>query len=142
MKLKSNQGMRALIEERKLVGLDVAFCQRCRDDLLEQILGNYRALQRFDEGARFRSGLGTTQDVPRWRERWGGPATYSSSLLLGRTTGMHPHLPGGRDVVACVEGGDVCHAPTVMRCVSSSAVRRELFTCCPGHQVPRRPGHG
>ena len=54
----SNPGMRALIEERRLFGLDVAFCPRCRDDLLEQILGNYRALQRFDEGARFRGDLG------------------------------------------------------------------------------------
>ena len=50
--------MRRLIEERGLFGLDVAFCPRCRDDLLEQILGNYRALQRFDEGARFRGDLG------------------------------------------------------------------------------------
>ena len=52
--------MRRLIEERRLVGLEVALCQSCRDDLLEQILGNYRALQRFDEGARFRGDLGTT----------------------------------------------------------------------------------
>jgi len=49
----SNPGMRRLIEERGLFGLDIAFCQQCRDDLLEQILANYRALQRFDEGARF-----------------------------------------------------------------------------------------
>ena len=76
--------MRALIEERRLFGLDVAFCPRCRDDLLEQILANYRALQRFDEGARFLEDLGTTQDVPRWRERWGGLAFYSKALLLGR----------------------------------------------------------
>ena len=54
----SNPGMRALIEERRLVGLKVAFCPRCRDDLLEQILANYRALQRFDEGARFQGVLG------------------------------------------------------------------------------------
>ena len=54
----SNPGMRALIEERRLVGLEVAFCPRCRDNLLEQILGNYRALQRFDEGARFLDDLG------------------------------------------------------------------------------------
>ena len=47
--------MRALIEERRLFGLDVAFCPRCRDDLLEQILANYRALI---EGARFRGDLG------------------------------------------------------------------------------------
>ena len=46
------------MEERGLVGLEVAFCQSCRDDLLEQILGNYRALQRFDEGARFLDDLG------------------------------------------------------------------------------------
>ena len=71
--------MRALIEERGLFGLDVAFCQRCRDGLLEQILGNYRALQRFDEGARFRGDLGTTQDVRRWRERWVGPAFFVSA---------------------------------------------------------------
>ena len=150
----SNPGMRRLIEERRLFGLEVALCPRCRDDLLEQILANYRALQRFDEGAtttwarrrtfldgvsgggaprptavhccssepracvhaclgpgrdglnggagrvsrpdnitmrvterrqarawplaaqatRFLGDLGTTQDVPRWRERWGGPA--------------------------------------------------------------------
>ena len=50
--------MRALIEERGLIGLEVAFCQSCRDDLLGQILANYRALQRFDEGARFLDDLG------------------------------------------------------------------------------------
>ena len=47
----SNSGMRALIEERRLFGLEVALCQSCRDALLGQILANYRALQRFDEGA-------------------------------------------------------------------------------------------
>ena len=76
--------MRAILEERRLIGLEVAFCPPCRDDLLEQILGNYRALQRFDEGARFRGDLGTTQDVPRWREQWGGLSIYSRALLPGR----------------------------------------------------------
>jgi hypothetical protein len=45
----------ALAWRRPVSGL---FCPRCRDDLLEQILGNYRALQRFDEGTRFLDDLG------------------------------------------------------------------------------------
>ena len=89
----SNPGMRRLIEERRLFGLDVAFCQRCRDDLLEQILGNYRALL---EGARFRGDLGTTGDVPRWRERWGGLATYIIAYLLGEP---------GTSIPTCLRAG-------------------------------------
>ena len=38
-----------------------------------------RALQLFDEGARFLGDLGTTQDVPRWHEWWGSPAFYISA---------------------------------------------------------------
>ena len=48
----SNMKMRAFVQERDLVSVDVAFCKGCHDGLSEQILDNYMMMERFDEGAR------------------------------------------------------------------------------------------
>jgi hypothetical protein len=45
--------MGASIEEHRPVGLDIAFCRECHDQLGEQIIRNSRALERTDEEARF-----------------------------------------------------------------------------------------
>lgn len=45
--------MRVFIEEHQPVGLDIGLCRECRDRLGEQTIRNLRALERFDEGARF-----------------------------------------------------------------------------------------
>ena len=49
----SNLRMRRVIEKNNLVGMEIALCHQCADRLGEEIVGTYRALQRFDEGARF-----------------------------------------------------------------------------------------
>ena len=45
--------MRAFLQEHGLVGHRVAFCKDCHEELGEQILDNYKMMERFDEGARF-----------------------------------------------------------------------------------------
>jgi len=45
--------MRAFIQEHDLVGCAVAFCKGCHETFSEQILDNYKMMERFDEGARF-----------------------------------------------------------------------------------------
>ena len=49
----SNMKMRAFVQERDLVGQKVAFCRGCHEELSEQILDNYKMMERFDEWARF-----------------------------------------------------------------------------------------
>jgi hypothetical protein len=49
----SNLRMREIIEKGNLVGMEIALCSACADRLGREIVGTYRALQRFDEGARF-----------------------------------------------------------------------------------------
>ncbi len=39
--------------EKGLVGSEVSFCKECHEVFSEQILANYKAMERFDEGARF-----------------------------------------------------------------------------------------
>ena len=49
----SNMKMREFIEEHQLVGKNVALCSKCHEELGEQIVATYKALERFSEGARF-----------------------------------------------------------------------------------------
>ncbi len=55
--------MRAFLQERGLVGLDVAFCKGCHGKLFETILSNYTAMERFDEGARFLEDFGRIDEA-------------------------------------------------------------------------------
>ncbi len=42
----------AFLEEHGLVTLEVAFCKGCHEELSEQIIANYKAMERFREGAK------------------------------------------------------------------------------------------
>ena len=55
--------MRAFIERHGLVGTEVALCAKCGEVLGEQIVATYRALERFDEGARFLEAFGKIEEV-------------------------------------------------------------------------------
>jgi hypothetical protein len=55
--------MRAFVDEHQLVGLNVALCNGCHEKLSEQILANYKALGKFDEGARFLDEFGRAEEV-------------------------------------------------------------------------------
>ncbi len=55
----SNMMMRAFVQEHGLVGCQVAFCKGCHEVFSEQILVNYKAMERFDEGA----GLGPSTKI-------------------------------------------------------------------------------
>ena len=46
-----------------MVGQEVAFCKGCHDKLSEQILANYKAMERFDEGARFLEDYGKVDEA-------------------------------------------------------------------------------
>jgi hypothetical protein len=55
--------MRAFIERHGLVGTEIALCPSCGDVLGEQIVATYKALERFDEGARFLEAFGKTDEA-------------------------------------------------------------------------------
>ncbi len=55
--------MRAFIQEHDLVGCAVAFCKGCHEVFSEQILANYKAMERFDEGARFLEEFGRVDEA-------------------------------------------------------------------------------
>ena len=55
--------MRAFVQEHDLVGVDVAFCKGCHEELSEQILDNYKMMERFDEGARFLEEFGRVDEA-------------------------------------------------------------------------------
>ena len=57
--------MRAFVQEHDLVGVDVAFCKGCHEVFSEQILGNYKEMERFDEGARFSEEFGWADEDTR-----------------------------------------------------------------------------
>ncbi len=59
----SNMRMRAFIEEHGLVGYVIALCKGCHEQLGEQILESYRALEKFDEGARFLEDFGRADEA-------------------------------------------------------------------------------
>ncbi len=59
----SNMGMRAFVQEQGLVGHQIAFCKVCHEELSEQILDNYKAMERFDEGARFLEDYGRVDEA-------------------------------------------------------------------------------
>ncbi len=61
----SNLRMRGIIEKTNLVGMEIALCGPCADRLGEEIVGAYRALQRFDEGARFLEEFGWAEEDRR-----------------------------------------------------------------------------
>ncbi len=42
--------MRAFVQEHGLVGCAVAFCKGCHHEFSEQILANYKMMERFSEG--------------------------------------------------------------------------------------------
>jgi coenzyme F420-reducing hydrogenase delta subunit len=50
--------MRAFVDEHDLIRVKVALCRGCHGELCEEILGNYKALERFDEGARLLEDIG------------------------------------------------------------------------------------
>ncbi len=45
------------------MGLEVALCKGCHEELGEQILESYRALEKFDEGARFLEDFGRADEA-------------------------------------------------------------------------------
>ena len=55
--------MRAFLQEHGLVGHQVSFCKGCHEELGEQILDNYKMMERFDEGARFLEEFGWAEEV-------------------------------------------------------------------------------
>ncbi len=59
----SNMMMRAFVQEHDLVGQEVAFCKGCHEQFSEQILENYKAMERFDEGARFLEEFGRVDEA-------------------------------------------------------------------------------
>ena len=59
----SNLRMRGVIQRHGLVGMEIALCHQCADRLGEEIVGTYRALQRFDEGARFLEEFGKMDEA-------------------------------------------------------------------------------
>jgi hypothetical protein len=59
----ANLRRRHFVDEHQLVGLNVALCRECHGELSEQILRNYKALGKFDEGARFPGGFGRAEEV-------------------------------------------------------------------------------
>ena len=72
----SNLRMRKVIQRHGLVGMEIALCGPCADKLGEEIVGTYRALQRFDEGARFLEEFGRAAEDRRSSRvaiRTGGP---------------------------------------------------------------------
>ena len=54
--------MKDFVHEQGLVGQEVAVCNGCHDKLSEQILANYKMLERFDEGARFLGEFGRVEE--------------------------------------------------------------------------------
>ena len=66
----SNMKMRAFVQERDLVGQEVAFCKVCHEVFSEQILTNYKMMERFDEGARFLEEFGRADEDPRSSRGW------------------------------------------------------------------------
>ncbi len=59
----SNMRMRAFVQEQGLVGHQVAFCKGCHEVFSEQILANYKMMERFDEGARFLEEFGRVEEA-------------------------------------------------------------------------------
>ena len=57
--------MRAFLQEHGLVGLEVGFCKGCHEVFSEQILANYKMMERFDEGARFLEEFGRAEEDTR-----------------------------------------------------------------------------
>ena len=59
----SNLRVRAFIQRSGLVGMEIALCSSCGEKLGEQIVETYRALRRFDEGARFLEEFGKMDEA-------------------------------------------------------------------------------
>ena len=59
----SNMMMRTFLQEHDLVGCEVAFCKGCHEQFSEQILANYKMMERFDEGARFLEEFGRIDEA-------------------------------------------------------------------------------
>ncbi len=55
--------MRAFVQEHGLVGCAVAFRKGGHEQFSEQILGNYKQMERFDEGARFLEEFGRVDEA-------------------------------------------------------------------------------
>ncbi len=66
--------MRAFLQEQGLVGHRVAFCKDCHEELSEQILDNYKMMERFDEGARFLEEFGRAEEDTRSSRVWTRPS--------------------------------------------------------------------
>jgi len=58
----SNMRMRAFIEEHRSMGQEIALCKKCHGELSEQIVANYKAMEKFAEGARFLEEFGWTEE--------------------------------------------------------------------------------
>ena len=61
----SNMKVRAFIEEHRLMGQEIALCKGCHKTLSEQIVGNYKAMEKFAEGARFLEEFGWAEEDRR-----------------------------------------------------------------------------
>ncbi len=55
--------MRTFLQEHDLVGYAMAFCKGCHEVFSEQILANYKMMERFDEGARFLEEFGRVDEA-------------------------------------------------------------------------------
>ena len=59
----SNMKVRAFIEEHRLMGQEIALCKKCHGELSEQIISNYKAMEKFAEGARFLEEFGRIDEA-------------------------------------------------------------------------------
>ena len=59
----SNMKVRAFIEEHRLMGQEIALCKKCHGELSEQIVSNYKAMEKFAEGARFLEEFGRIDEA-------------------------------------------------------------------------------
>ena len=93
----SNIRIRSFIEDNGLMGQDIALCSRCHEVLSEQIVGNYRAMERFDEGARLLEEFGRAEEDPGFSRVSRRPTPswprsrarfYGIALLFGRAWGL------------------------------------------------------
>ena len=73
------------------MGQEVALCKKCHGELSEQIVGNYKAMEKFAEGAAegmAQRSLPLDELLPRGPVMWGqGPTRPDPSQSQDRTEG-------------------------------------------------------
>ena len=98
-----------LLQAKGLLGLDVSFCKGYHQELSEQVLANYNAMERFDEGAGFLEEFGWAEEDPwssRGPKRTRGPRGSRRGL---RVAGGDQGLILGHCVILWASLGHVPH---------------------------------